>query len=205
MAVPTTFSSRGVERVHAERAATIDLEHGWPTGHDLLGGGPGPLWDVQAPLDAPVSLTVIGPDGRLRLEVTTMRLLVGRDDRLDVVGAMRSFDDADAAADELIRLAGELGLPTNRVDPTVRRLREEPVDSRSRFSINGGEALGVRAGVTVHRLPARHQVPALTVLECAITRTDPVDDDGDAGRGEARPQDGAPDGSARAGSPWMRL
>ena len=114
MAVPTTFSSRGVERVHAERAATIDLEHGWPTGHDLLGGGPGPLWDVQAPLDAPVSLTVIGPDGRIRLEVTTVRLLVGRDDRLDVVGAMRSFDDADAAADAEVdghAVRSDVGVP----------------------------------------------------------------------------------------------
>lgn len=165
----STFSTAGVETIHRERAAVIDLTHGWPDAEQLLGGDPGPVWDVDAPLDRPVSVTVIGPDARLRVDATTIRLHLGVDGTMSVVGLTRPFDDRDAAADEVRRTAQAAGMEEAPTDALVARLASGPVERRRRHGLRAGEALGVRVGLTVHRMPARADVPALEVLEWSVT------------------------------------
>ncbi|WP_156811722.1 hypothetical protein [Janibacter hoylei] len=155
----STFSAAGVDRIHATGRAVIDLAAGWPTRDTVLGGEAGPVWDVDAPLDRPITVDVVGPLGALRVEATTIRLLVGGDELVSVVGLTRSFDDGQRAADELRRTAEVLGLAPEPTTALVDRVVDGPVERRRRHGLHGGQALGIRGGVTLHRLPARGPGP----------------------------------------------
>lgn len=169
MTESSTFSSPGVEQIHATGQAVIDLRSGWPTREQLLDGGPGPLWDVDAPLDRLIEVSVIGPRGTLRVEATTIRLHVGADGVVSVVGLTRSFDDPRAAADEIRRTADVVALPEEPTETIADRVAAGAAERRRRLGLLGGEALGVRVGLAVHRLPARGDVPALEILEWSVT------------------------------------
>ena len=128
----STFSAAGVDRIHATGRAVIDLAAGWPTRDTVLGGEAGPVWDVAAPLDRPITVDVVGPLGALRVEATTIRLLVGGDEVVSVVGLTRSFDDGQRAADELRRTAEVLGLAPEPTTALVDRVVDGPVERRRR-------------------------------------------------------------------------
>ena len=186
----STFSAAGVDRIHATGRAVIDLAAGWPTRDTVLGGEAGPVWDVDAPLDRPITVDVVGPLGALRVEATTIRLLVGGDELVSVVGLTRSFDDGQRAADELRRTAEVLGLAPEPTTALVDRVVDGPVERRRRHGLHGGQALGIRGGVTLHRLPARGQAPALEVLEWSFT---PLGDQGPPAEGPASADPSAQD------------
>lgn len=191
----STFSAAGVDRIHATGRAVIDLAGGWPTRDTVLGGEAGPVWDVDAPLDRPITVDVVGPLGALRVEATTIRLLVGGDELVSVVGLTRSFDDGQRAADELRRTAEVLGLAPEPTTALVDRVVDGPVERRRRHGLHGGQALGIRGGVTLHRLPARGQAPALEVFEWSFT---PLGDQAPLAEGPASADPSAQD-------TWLRL
>lgn len=164
-ATNSSFDPAGVRHIVATDNARIDLSRGSLTTADL-GVAPGEApQDVSAPVDSPVTLTVVGSAGQLRARISTIRIRAETSGEVVAVSYFRVFPSVDELATELRTDAATTGLDLAEVDSF---LAASDTDGEHQVSLNGGTTLGFDLSINV---TIDHDRPG-QVLQYVVTPAD---------------------------------
>ncbi|MFF3026495.1 hypothetical protein [Microbacterium sp. NPDC057944] len=144
--VNSSFSKDGVEEITRSGAAQIDLRSGSMTAQQLGVSDAKDLWDVSVPLSDPVAFTVLGPDGKLEAETSTIRVRADSDGTVRAVAYFVVFSRIDDLVQRVREDAELVGIDPSDVQSFVTEVSR---DGEAQLSLNDGDDLGFQVSITI--------------------------------------------------------